>query len=168
MIYTHIKHILQALQIPYEEITHEVSTSCEHSKELRTKGGMKWAGSKNIIFHAKGKFYLVTTLWDKEIKARNFKHEFGTKDIRFATQEEITKQIWSTIGSIPPFGFENNEIPIFVDSEIFSSEFFCFNPWIADKSIQISTSDLRGIYSLLDNPRKIFDFTEGKQDFISL
>jgi len=35
----------------------------------------------------------VTTLGDKDIKARNFKSQFGTKDIRFASQEEITKEI---------------------------------------------------------------------------
>lgn len=93
MLYETIIQTLKNLSISYQEIDHEASTSCDHSKDLRKNQGLEGIGSKNIVFHAKGKFYLVTTLGDKDIKARNFKHEFGTKDIRFASQEEITNMI---------------------------------------------------------------------------
>jgi len=89
--YSTIIEQLIELQIPFEEIEHEPTTSCEHSAELRKKAGWECVGSKNIVFHAKGNFYLVTTLGTKDIKARKFKKPFGTKDIRFASQEEITK-----------------------------------------------------------------------------
>ncbi len=167
-LYKNIITILNTLQIPYKEIEHEASTSCDHSKELRKKEWLEWIGSKNIVFHAKGKFYLVTTLWDKDIKARNFKHEFGTKDIRFASQEEITNILWATIGSIPPFGFENESIPLFIDEEIFTYEYFCFNPWIPTKSIQIMTQDLKKIYLQFKNQVKIFDFSNEEEKKIYL
>lgn len=89
---------------------------------------MEGIGSKNLLFHCKGNFYLVTTMGDTQIKARNFKHEFGSKDIRFASQDEITLCTQAVIGSIPPFGFTNPKIPIYVDMEIFDHEYFCFNP----------------------------------------
>ena len=169
MLYEDIISTLRNLEIPYQEITHETSTSCEHSKELRKNQWLEWVGSKNIVFHAKGKFYLVTTLGDKDIKARNFKHEFGTKDIRFASQEEITNQTWATIWSIPPFWFENSEIPLFVDAEIFENEFFCFNPGVPEKSIQLSTNDLKKVYISLKNSTKLFDFrNEENKIFIDL
>ena len=168
MIYPHIVDLLNKHKIPFREISHEASTSCEHSRTLRESVWMEWAWSKNIVFHAKGKFYLVTTLGDNEIKARNFKHEFGTKDIRFASQDEMTKVIWATIGSIPPFGFENSDIPIFVDSNIFTYDSFCFNPWISDKSIQISTGDLQKIYTLLKNPVILFTFQNEMKKFTPL
>lgn len=173
MIYQEIIHFLKSNSIAYTEILHEPSTSCEHSQEMRKQQGLEGIGSKNIVFHAKGNFYLVTTLGDKDIKARNFKHEFGTKDIRFASQEEITKVSGATIGSIPPFGFENTFLPLYVDQEIFSHTYFCFNPGVPHISIQIATVDLAKIYDLIDNPVKIFDFRDeenkkifelGKQD----
>lgn len=168
-LFLSILHLINNLNIPFKEINHEASTSCEHSKSLRKAQGLVWIGSKNIVFHAKGKFYLVTTLGDKNIKARNFKHEFGTKDIRFASQEEITKELGATIGSIPPFGFENSEIPLYVDAEIFNHEYFCFNPWIPTKSIQIKTEDLKNMYLHLKNKVKIFDFSdEGKKEIIPI
>lgn len=117
---------------------------------------MEGIGSKNIVFHSKGNFYLVTTDGDTQIKARNFKHEFGSKDIRFASQDEITDLIDATIGSIPPFGFTNPDLPVYVDIRIFEQPYFCFNPGTPTKSIQIKTEDLKKVYSSLGNRVKFF------------
>jgi prolyl-tRNA editing enzyme YbaK/EbsC (Cys-tRNA(Pro) deacylase) len=135
---------------------------------LREKQWLEWIGSKNIVFHAKGKYYLVTTLGNKEIKARNFKSQFGTKDIRFASQEEIRVEIWWTIGCIPPFGFENENIPLFIDTEIFDFEYFIFNPWDTTKSIQIVSSNLKKIYENLKNPMIFFHFDWEEKEFEKL
>lgn len=165
MIYENIKKILEKNAISYQEIAHEESQSCDHSKEMRRAAGIEWVGSKNIVFHAKGKFYLVTTLGDKDIKARNFKSEFWTKDIRFASQEEITNEIGATIGSIPPFGFLSDTIPIYVDKEIFEHDFFIFNPGVGTKSIQVKTSNLKKIYTNFKNTIKVFEFRDEKKEF---
>ncbi len=154
--YDKIIKILNDLKISFEEIEHPISHSCEESKAFRDASWLKWLWSKNIIFHCKWEFYLVTTHWDKQIKARNFKHEFGSKDIRFAYQEEITSLIASTIWSIPPFWFNNDNLRIYVDCEIFESDYFIFNPSIPTKSIRISTESLKNVYSYLPNIIKYF------------
>lgn len=164
--YEKIIHILNELNISFDEITHEETKSCEHSKELREKAWLNWVWSKNIVFHAKSKFYLVTTLWDKDIKARKFKQEFWTKDIRFATQDEINSICLWTIWSIAPFWFENFEVPIYVDNEIFTNEYFMFNPANPCKSIRIKTIDLKNIYSKIKNPIKFFTISEDEIIFL--
>lgn len=158
--YNNIKSILENLGIKYDEIEHQESHSCDESKKFRDEKWLSWLGSKNIIFHCKWNYYLVTTHWDKNIKARNFKHEFGSKDIRFANQEEISKNLDAIIGSIPPFWFENSVIPIFVDIEIFKNEYFIFNPSTPTKSTRIKTEDLKKIYISLPNPVKYFKHSE--------
>lgn len=159
-MYELIIKILKDLNISFEELNHEQTNSCEHSAELREKAWFTWIWSKNIIFHAKWNFYLVTTIWTKDIKARIFKKDFWTKDIRFATSQEIT-QIWLwVIWSIAPFWYENIDIPIFVDNEIFNYEFFMFNPWIPTKTIRIKTTDLKDIYAFLKNPVSFFSTVE--------
>lgn len=168
MLYENIIKILKEMHISFDEIEHGESQSCEDSKRFRDEACLDWVGSKNIVFHAKWEFYLVTTIWDKEIKARKFKKEFGTKDIRFAYQEEISALLWATIWSIPPFGFENKTIKIFADKEIFENEYFMFNPWIATKTIRIKTSDLKEVYKLLQNEIKIFDFSQDEVLFEKL
>gem|GEM_PF-2161253 len=65
-----------------------------------------------------------------------------------------------TIGSIAPFGFTNTEIPLFVDSAIFDSEYFSFNPADPTKSIKIQTQDLKKIYQTLSNPIQFFRLDE--------
>ena len=159
-LYENTLKILKDLNIHFDEISHEESHSCEQSREFRNNAWLEWLWSKNIVFHAKWKFYLVTTYWDKQIKARNFKHEWGTKDIRFANGDEIYSCLWAKIGSIPPIWFLNSEIPIFVDSEIFENKFFIFNPWDPKKSIRVTTNDLRSIYDKLKNPIRYFIHTE--------
>lgn len=159
MLYKNIINILNSQNISFEELEHEESKSCDDSKIFRQKAWFTGIWSKNIVFHAKQEFYLVTTIWDKDIKARKFKKEFWTKDIRFATQDEITNILKAIIWSIPPFGFVNENIKIFVDSEIFENEYFMFNPWISTKTIRIKTSDLEKIYKTLKNEVKIFDFS---------
>jgi len=158
-MYLNIIKKLKELSIDFQELEHEESKSCDDSKLFRQQAWFDWIWSKNIVFHAKWKFYLVTTIWDKDLKARKFKKEFWTKDIRFASVEEIKNEINWTIWSIPPFGLENKNIPIFVDKEIFGHEYFMFNPADATKTIRIKTSDLLKIYNNLDNPKKIFDFS---------
>lgn len=161
VLYTNIIKILNWFE--FKEITHAVSHSCDESKQFRAEQWLEWIWSKNIVFHCKWNFYLVTTTWEKDIKARNFKKEFWSKDIRFASQDEITATIWAKIWSIPPFWFDNENIPIFVDKEIFEHQYFIFNPWDPEKSIQIKTSDLSKIYSSMKNPIKYF--THKEDDF---
>jgi hypothetical protein len=38
--YENIKNILNDLQIPFQEISHEASISCEHSSVLRNEAGL--------------------------------------------------------------------------------------------------------------------------------
>ena len=158
--YQKIIQILNELNISFDEISHEASTSCEHSKELRQKAWLSWVWSKNIVFHAKQKFYLVTTLWDKDIKARKFKSEFWTKDIRFASQDEINALWLGTIWSIAPFWFENISVPVYVDDEIFDSEYFMFNPADPCKTIRLKTTDLKKIYENMENIVKFFNINQ--------
>ena len=159
IMYKNILKKLKELNIEFNELDHEESKSCDDSKIFREQAWFDWIWSKNIVFHAKWKYYLVTTIWDKDLKARNFKKEFGTKDIRFANAEEIKNEINWVIWSIPPFGFENTEIQIFVDTEIFEHQYFMFNPADPTKTIRIKTSDLKKIYQSLENQVKLFDFS---------
>lgn len=160
-VYENIKNILTANGIAIEEIQHEeVRTTDDSKKERAAQGWTEGIGSKNLVFHAKGKFYLVVTTAEKEIKARKFKKEFGTKDIRFAYQEELDEHTGCEIGSIPPFGYLNEELPIFVDNEVFTYSYFMFNPAINTKSIRIKTEDLKKIYAAIKNPVKFFTITE--------
>lgn len=164
-MYDKLIKTLKDLNIDFEEYNHELTTSCEHSLSIRENLWLIWAWSKNIVYHAKGIFYLVTTLWHKNFKARLFKKEFWTKDIRFATSLEIWENSLWIIWSIPPFWFENSSITLYVDKEIFENEYFMFNPFNWEKTIRLKSIDLKKVYESLENNVKYFEIIDDEITF---
>ncbi|HTZ40732.1 MAG TPA: YbaK/EbsC family protein [Syntrophales bacterium] len=155
-IYQAIKDLLQQLKISYDEIEHEPVSSCEESLTFRGQAGWSGASSKCILLKAKGKYYLLVTTAEKEIKARLFKKEFGTKDIRFANREELMEVTGCDPGSVPPFGHRDPSLSFYVDEDIFRAGHFMFNPAIPTKSFRVSIADLRRIYAAVPNPVSTF------------
>ncbi len=168
-IYENIIKILKSMNLPYEEIDHcEVKTTDESREERKKAGWTEGAGSKNIVFHAKGKFYLVVTTAENDIKAKKFKKEFGTKDIRFAYENELLENTGCRIGAVTPFGHLNEQLPIYVDSKIFEAKYFMFNPAVHTKSIRIVPETLKQIYLNSKNSIKIFKDGEEGMEFSEL
>lgn len=152
-----IYNLLKKLKIDYEEIVHDEVISSEDSFNIRKNAGWQdFTSAKNILFHAKGKFYLVVLNYDKVIKARIFKKEFGTKNIRFATKEELKEILNLSSGEVVSLGLENPSVPIYVDKDIFNFKFFAFTPANKRKSLKISTNDLLRIYENIRNPVTVF------------
>jgi Ala-tRNA(Pro) deacylase len=155
-VYQAIKDLLQSMGISYDEIEHAPVGSCEESLAFRGQAGWTGASSKCILLKAKGKYYLLVTTAEKEIKARLFKKEFGTKDIRFANREELMDVTGCDPGSVPPFGHKDPLLPFYVDEDIFREEHFMFNPAISTRSLRIRTEDLKRICAAVPNPVSTF------------
>ncbi len=162
-IYQAIKELLDRLGISFAEIEHAPVGSCEESLAFRGQAGWSGASSKCIFLKAKGKYYLLVTTAEKEIKARLFKKEFGTKDIRFANREELLEVTGCDPGSVPPFGHRDPTLPYYVDESIFRAEHFMFNPAVAEKSFRIRTEDLQRIYAAVTNPVSTFGEDEDER-----
>lgn len=160
-IYENITELLMDNSIHYDEIEHApVQTTADSAKFRSEAGWTSGVGSKNIVFHAKGEFYVVVTTAVKDIKARAFKKEFGTKDIRFATPEELSDHTGCLPGAVPPFGYVRPDITIYFDKDILAAEFFMFNPGIHTKSIRVKPDDMLKVYRAVGNPVKLFDVTD--------
>jgi Ala-tRNA(Pro) deacylase len=155
-VYQAIIDLLQRMGISYDEIEHAPVGSCEESLAFRGQAGWSGASSKCILLKAKGKYYLLVTTAEKDIKARLFKKAFGTKDIRFANREELMEVTGCDPGSVPPFGHRNPSLPFYVDEDIFRAEHFMFNPAIPTKSFRVGIGDLRRIYASIPNPVSTF------------
>ena len=162
-IYQAIKDLLQRMGISYDEIEHAPVGSCEESLAFRGQAGWSGASSKCILLKAKGRYYLLVTTAEKEIKARLFKKEFGTKDIRFANREELMEVTGCDPGSVPPFGHRDPSLPFYVDEDIFREGHFMFTPAVPTISFRIRTEDLRRIYSAVPNPVSTFGKDEGER-----
>jgi Ala-tRNA(Pro) deacylase len=162
-VYQAIIDLLQRMGISYDEIEHAPVGSCEESLAFRGQAGWSGASSKCILLKAKGKYYLLVTTAEKEIKARLFKKEFGTKDIRFANREELMEVTGCDPGSVPPFGHRDPSLPFYVDENILRAEHFMFTPAIPTKSFRVRTGDLRRIYASIPNTVSTFGEDEDER-----
>jgi Ala-tRNA(Pro) deacylase len=162
-VYQAIKDLLRRQGIPCDEIEHAPVGSCEESLVFRGQAGWNGASSKCILLKAKGKYYLLVTTAEKEIKARLFKREFGTKDIRFASRDELMEVTGCDPGSVPPFGHRDPSLPFYADENILRSEHFMFNPAIPTKSFRIRTGDLLRIFASISNPVSTFGEDENER-----
>jgi Ala-tRNA(Pro) deacylase len=151
--------LLNRLGVPYDLLAHPPVAGCDDSVRHRTAAGWAGASSKCIVFHGRGAFYIVVTTAEVEIKARRFKKPFGTKDIRFATPEEVRAATGCEVGSVPPFGHPNPGPPIFVDARIGAADWFLFNPAVPTESARIAGADVGRVLAALPNP--VTWFSEG-------
>ena len=158
-----IRTLLGRMGIPYDEIDHPPVGSCEESLAFRGQAGWSGASSKCILLKAKGRYYLLVTTAEKEIKARLFKKEFGTKDIRFASREELMEVTGCDPGSVPPFGHRDPALPFYVDEDILRAGHFMFNPAVPTKSFRVATGDLRRVYAAVPNPVSTFGEDEDER-----
>ena len=162
-IYQAIRDLLERMGIPYDEIEHPPVGSCEESLGFRGQAGWEGASSKCILLKAKGRYYLLVTTAEKEIKARLFKKEFGTKDIRFANREELLEVSGCGPGSVPSFGHREPTLPFYVDENILRAGHFMFNPAIPTKSFRIGAGGLQRVYASVPNPVSTFGEDEDER-----
>ncbi|MDK2955531.1 MAG: Ala-tRNA(Pro) deacylase [Desulfovibrionales bacterium] len=165
---TEIFKLLQAAAVEHDVLEHPPVAGCEDSLALRQAAGWTGASSKCILFHAKGVFHLVATTSERSINARRFKKQFKTKNIRFATPEEVLEQTGCTVGSVPPFVPGAHAVRCYVDGDILAQRYFMFNPADPTRSVRIQSRDLprllqaAGVHAVwfTDNGEGSFDFSE--------
>jgi len=108
-IHQQITDILRQHDCWFEEFTHEPVRTSEEAAALRDDYTLQ-QGAKAIIIRAKipnegKKFVMLIVPGDKKFDSARVKQLLRSKDIRFATEEEveeITKGVKP--GGVPPFG----------------------------------------------------------------
>lgn len=155
-LHSRIFQLLEQAGTPYERITHKPVDSCQYSRLVREEAGWNGFGSKCILFHAKEVFHLVVTHAERALNGRRFKKVFGTKNMRFASPDEVLRVTGAGVGSVPPFCVLDATLPHHVDASLFEAPRFQFNPARPTESVAISGPDLLKVYRLLDNPVQVF------------
>ena len=137
-----IEEILKKNNIWYERLLHKPVRTSEEAAEVRKEYDIS-QGAKALIVRIKSggekKFVMLVLPGDKRFDVKKAKEILDTKDIRFASEEEVEK-ITEGIkpGGVPPFGNLFN-LPVYADKCVFNREKIIFIA--GDKSISI------GMYS---------------------
>ena len=75
-----------------------------------------------------------------KVDSKAFKKAFNVKDLRMATETEVTNLTGLKIGSVPPFG-NLFDVSVFVDKKLGKNKKIVFNAGLHEKSIKMNYQD---------------------------
>ncbi len=146
-----IRKLLTENKLWFETFEHAPVRTSIDAAQVRSGYSLS-QGAKALIIRAKSSgekyFVMLVIPGDKRFDKDKAKNAINSKDIRFATEEEISKLTGGVkIGGIPPFG-NLFGLKIIADSEVFKNEKIIFNAGDRRYSIAMKTQD----YKSLVNP----------------
>lgn len=144
-----IKNLLTEHKVWFETFEHEPVTTSEEAANVRTGGYTIKQGAKALILRIKQngttKFVMAVLPGDQKFSKQKIQHIFNSKDLRFATVEEISEITDGVqIGGVPPFG-NLFGLEVVADESLFINEKIIFNAGDRRYSIAMKSEDYKKV-----------------------
>lgn len=141
MMLEKIRAWLDGLAIEYRHVHHAPTpTSADSARE---RGEPIEVGGKALLVKAGGTFRLVVLSAVLRLDSKALRHELGSRQIRFATREELLALTGLVPGSVPPFGEPILPFPLYVDQSTLDNDRIAFNAGSLTDSLILSIEDYR-------------------------
>ena len=121
------------------------------------------ADAKNIFVRddKKRNYYLITILGQKRVNLKEFKNKNNTRNLSFASEEDLLKILGLTPGAVTPFGLLNdkeNIVKYYIDSALCKEEgLIGIHPNDNTATVWMKTKDLIEIIKEYGNEVYIID-----------
>lgn len=119
-----ITNFLTEHKISYKSLHHEETRTSEES--ARVRGVDLSTGGKALVLKVKDNtngFALFILSASRQLHTKAIKKEFQTKNVRFATREELASLTDGLVpGAVPPFGTPILNLDLYVDTSIVENE----------------------------------------------
>ena len=151
-----IKMLIEKKGAWYDYLEHKPVRTSEEAAGVRGNKYTQSQGAKALIVRIKeyggNKYFcMIVVPGDIRFDDEKTKELFNAKDIRFATEEEVSKITNGVlVGGVPPFG-NLFKIPVFVDKKVIENKIIVFNAGDKRVTIAIFTKD----YIDLVNPQVV-------------
>ncbi len=110
----------------------------------RERGEPLKIGAKALLVKTDNEFILFVLPADRKLDTKKVKVILNTKNLRFATKEELEEKTSLIPGAVPPFG-NLLDISMTVDTALFNEEYMAFNAGSLTTSIKMKTQDYKRI-----------------------
>lgn len=148
-----IKELIELGGFWFEYFEHAPVRTSEEASQIRGNKYNLSQGAKALILRCKrdgNSFFIMLVIPGNEkfdkIKTHN---ALGVKDIRFATEEEVSKITDGIqVGGVPPFG-NLFDLAVYVDTNVLKNDKIIFNAGDKRVSIALKTDD----YLKMVNPK---------------
>lgn len=141
-VYDRIIEELEKSVISFEPYEHAAVKTSEEAAAIRNTPLSE--GAKALVLYADKKPIVVSVPGDRKLDTKEFRKQFGVKDLRMATPEEVKLVTAVEIGAVPPFGHIFN-VPYYMDVLFRDGEYVSFNAGSRTKSIRMKESDFERV-----------------------
>lgn len=114
----------------------------------RERGEPMKIGAKALLVKDDLHFLLAVIPADRKLNTKKMKKILNTRNLRFATREELFDLTGLVVGAVAPFGIILG-VEMIVDLALFDEEFMAFNAGSLTLSVKMKTQDYRRVV----NPR---------------
>src|SRR3989338_3315925 len=137
-IFEKIIELLNSQKVNYSLKDHPPTRTSEESALHR--GEPLKIGAKAMVMKIDTEFIMAVLPADRKIDSIKLKAILNTKNLRFASKEELFEITTLVPGVIPPFGSVFN-LPLIVDKALLEEEYMAFNAGSLEKSIKMKTKE---------------------------
>ena len=141
-VYDRIIGSLDETGVLYESYEHGVVKTSQEAAAIRNTPLSE--GAKALVLYADKKPIVVTVPGNLKLDTKEFRKQFGIKDLRMATPEEVKKVTGVEIGAVAPFGHLFG-VPYYMDSSMRDGEYVSFNAGSHTKSIRMKERDFERV-----------------------
>lgn len=160
-LYAENLRLLAAAGIEYTEYDHEPVLAYRVAAEIRARFYLQGVESKSLFLKLKdGRYAMFISIEGNRFDPGSIKSLLGSKP-RLCTDQELSRETGCHPQAACPFGYPD-EIIMIVDQQIFDYERFIYSPGPPEKTIEISTEDIRFI---LDHvPNRVIYYHQAETD----
>ncbi len=145
---------LTDLKIEYSVLEHDAFFTCEASGSFYAENSAGADCKTLFLRNRKGKkYFMIVLLSHKKLDIIAFAKSIDEHPkMSFASPERLLKKVGLTAGSVTPFGLlheNSSDVRVFIDEEIFTSEYVHFHPLRNTATVKLSTDDFKKYLSSL-------------------
>lgn len=144
-----VYNFIKNKNIWYEITEHEAVYNMEELSNINLP--YKGRDAKNIFVRddKKENYYLITTKGNKRINLKEFKNKYNTRNLTFASPEDLKNILNLTPGSVSPLGLLNDKehkVIFYIDKELLNDNgIIGVHPNNNTATIWLKTNDLTNI-----------------------
>lgn len=148
--YLELIRLLDENKVEYKLFSHKAALTYEDLEQVQRETGFFGTEGKCMVLKVDDRFIVYVTLQGKRVNMDSIKDSLNVSKVRLATPEELKEYFGAEPGCAYPFGF-SKDINIFVDPTIYEQDWFLFSPVLPTKTVQAKGSDLKNVFSNLEN-----------------
>lgn len=139
-----IVRLLDDKKIKYEIVEHKAVYTIDEMLECGLPHPEQIAKNLFIRDDKKRRYYLITCLEDKKINLKEFRKEFDTRPLTFASEEDLMDKMGLIRGAVTPFGILNNDdrdVVVYLDKD-FEHKLMGIHPCDNTATVYVSCRDV--------------------------